>query len=376
MNDERRMTMDDNSPRSEAERNRQSALGAQHSALNTQHSALSTQHSTLNWNLIGHEWAVAALQRDIQDDRLRHAYLLAGTAGLGKRRLALAFTQALLCEKQAGCGECRPCKLVASGNHPDLLSIAPVVSGKTIKTEKITIDRIRELIKALTLKPAEAVRRVALITNFETASEEAANAFLKTLEEPPGKTVLILTTDNLESLLPTIRSRCEALMLRPLSTAVIRNALIERWRVPAERAELLAHLSGGRLGWAVNALGEGGQMLERREQRLEELGQLLSSSRAVRFAYAEALAKDREALQETLDLWLGWWRDVMLVAAGAETAPVNSDQLPILRNVAEAVGLNTASQSVAAIQRTISLLPRNINARLALEVLMLDLPRL
>ncbi len=332
--------------------------------------------TSANWNLIGHEWAVASLQRDIHDNRLRHAYLITGPAGLGKRTLATAFVKALLCEKHTGCGECRPCKLVATGNHPDVISVAPLVSGKTIKTEKIAIDRIRELIKTLSLKPSEAARRIAFVTNFETANEEASNAFLKTLEEPPGDAMLILTTDNAESLLPTIRSRCETLTLRPLPAAVIRDALVQRWGVPVERAELLAHLSGGRLGWAVNAVGDDGQLLERREQRLEELMQLLSSPRTVRFAYADTLAKDREAMRETLDLWLGWWRDVMLVASNAETAPINSDQQPGIHHAAEKIGLDSAAQAVETIQRTIALFPRNINARLALEVLMLDLPRI
>jgi len=329
-----------------------------------------------NWNLIGHDWAVAALQRDIDSERLRHAYLIAGPAGLGKRTLALAFIRALLCEQHSGCGECRPCKRLASGNHPDVISVAPLISGKTIKTEKITIDRIRELIKALSLKPAEATRHIALVTNFETANEEAANAFLKTLEEPPGDAILLLTTDQAEALLPTIRSRCELLTLRPLPAALIGEALIDRWGVPPERAQLLAHLSGGRLGWAVSASEAEGQTLERREQRLTELDQLLSSSRAKRFAYAEALAKDRDALRETLDLWLCWWRDVMLVAAGARTTPVNSDQLPALHRAAEALGPAAAAQTVEAVQRTLALLPRNINARLAVEVLLLDLPKI
>jgi DNA polymerase-3 subunit delta' len=331
---------------------------------------------TPTWNILGHERAVAALARDIQDDRLRHAYLIGGPAGVGKRTLALAFIRALLCESHTGEDDCRACRLLLSGNHPDLVSVAPVVSGKTIKTEKITVDRIRELIKTLSLKPVESSRHVALITNFETANEEASNAFLKTLEEPPGDAILILTADNLEALLPTIRSRCELVSLRPLPAGTIREALAQRWAVPAERAELLAHLSGGRLGWAVKAIGDDGQLLERRDQRLEELRQLLSSPNTARFAYAESLSRDRETMKETLELWLGWWRDVLIMAAGSAAAAVNRDQVEALRRTADSVGLDSAARAVEAIQRTLDLLPRNINARLALEVLLLDLPRL
>ncbi|MBI2976396.1 MAG: DNA polymerase III subunit delta' [Chloroflexi bacterium] len=326
-----------------------------------------------HWNIVGHARAVAALNRDLHTDRLRHAYLFAGPAAVGKRTLALAFIQAILCDTRAACGHCRPCRLVQSGNHPDVITVAPVVSGKTIRTEKITIDRIRELNRALSLKPVEAARRIGLVTNFETANDEAANAFLKTLEEPPGNALLILTTDSPELLLPTITSRCEAVTLRPVPLAALRQALTERWRAPAERADLLARLSGGRPGWAVAATES---TFERRRQRLDDLQQLLPAARSARFAYAEGLAKDRAALRETLELWLSWWRDVLLVASGASALPVNSDQVEALRRVAAILGLDSAAQAVAAVQRALAALSRNANARLAMEVLLLDLPKL
>jgi DNA polymerase-3 subunit delta' len=332
---------------------------------------------TNNWNLIGHQWAVISLSRDIVSGRLRHAYLFAGPAGVGKWTLATAFIQAILCERDEGepCGECRSCKLIAHGAHPDVLTVAPLVSGKIIKTEKIGVDRIRELIRALSLKPVEAPRRVALLTNFETANDEAANAFLKTLEEPPGQAMLILTTDQPDALLPTILSRCEVITLRPAPTAEIQEALVERWKVSSERAELLAHLSGGRLGWAVSAASDD-EVLERRTEQLNKLREMLSASRTARFAFAEALSRDREALKDTLELWLGWWRDVMLMASNAESQLLNLDQTESLRRAAEKIGLASAAQAVEAVQRTISILARNANARLALEVLLLDLPRL
>lgn len=330
-----------------------------------------------NWNLIGHEWIVASLARDILSGRLRHAYLIAGPSSVGKRALASAFIQALLCEQaEKPCGECRPCKLVSHGNHPDVILVVPALSGERIKAEKIKVEPIRDLINALALKPVEAVRRIALITNFELISERTSNTLLKTLEEPPGQAIIILTTDSPEALLPTITSRCEIITLRPLPVALVEQALTERWHVPAEHAELLARLSGGRLGWAVTAANDGDGTIARREERMAELRALLSGSRAARFAYAESLSKDREALRETLDLWRGWWRDVLLIASGAVTPPVNSDQLASLRRAAEKTGLESARRAVEAVQKTIGLLPRNINARLAAEVLLLDLPRL
>jgi DNA polymerase-3 subunit delta' len=329
-----------------------------------------------NWNILGHEWAVTALQRDIQQKRVRHAYLIAGPAGIGKRTLAMAFIQALMCEKGTGCGECRACKLILHQNHPDVMIVKPVVSGERIKTEKILVDRIRdELIVPITRKPVEGRYRIGFVPNFEAANENAANAFLKTLEEPPEYAVLILTTDDLESLLPTIRSRCEVVNLRTLPTPLIKEALIERWRTAPEEADLLAHLSGGRMGWAVTALSDAGQLLERRAQRLEELGEVLQGSRTERFAYAATLASDRESLKETLDFWLTWWRDVLLLAANPQAAPLNRDQTLSIKQAADVFGLDTAARAVEAIQKTVAMLPRNVNARLAVEVLMLELPK-
>jgi DNA polymerase-3 subunit delta' len=330
----------------------------------------------MNWNLVGHEHAVNSLMRALKTDRLRHAYLIAGAAGVGKRTLAMAFIKAVLCQNtDAPCGErseCRSCKLIDAGNHPDVITLAPLVSGKVIKTEKIVVDRIRELIRALNLKPVEASRKVALITNFETANEESSNAFLKTLEEPPGNALLILTTDIPEMLLETIKSRCEMILLKPLPTLMIQNALTSRWSMSGDRAELLARLSGGRLGWAVTA---DESILERREQRLDELYDVIHGSRLQRFAYAEKLYRDRDLMKEALDLWIGWWRDVMLIASNATTPPINIDQLEALQRTAAHVGLDASSKVVDSIQRTTIALMRNANARLALEVLLLEMPR-
>ncbi len=330
----------------------------------------------MNWNLIGHEHEVNSLRRDLKTDRLRHAYLIAGPAGVGKRTLAVAFIKALLCQSaDAPCGVCRSCKLIDAGNHPDVIKVTPAVGAKArfVKIEKIAIEPIRDLINGLSLKPVESKRRIGFITNFETVGVGAANAFLKTLEEPPGNAMLIVTTDDLDMLLPTIISRCEVINLKLLPRLMIQNALTNRWHIPNDRAELLARLSGGRLGWAVMA---DESILERREQRLNELQSLISGSRVQRFAYAEKLYRDRELMKEALDLWLSWWRDVMLLASSATTSPINIDQIDVLQRTAEQVGLDVSSKVVDSIQRTNAALLRNANARLALEVLLLEMPKI
>ena len=335
-------------------------------------------NTLMPWNLLGHEWAVTMLQRDLAHDRLRHAYLFTGPEGVGKRTLAAEFARSLLCSAaDPPCGQCRHCTLAAKGAHSDLLTVAPVESGKRVRAEKIKIEPVRQLIYDLTLKPVEAKRRVAWLLQFDAANDAAMNAFLKTLEEPPANVVILLTAEGADGLLPTIVSRCEVLALRPLPLAAVRDALITRFMVSAERAELLAHLSGGRLGWAVR-MSQDESALEARAQKLDDLAALLRASRVDRFAFAERLAREGslDRIQDTLDLWVTFWRDVLLASASTTVPLTNLDRAGQIQALAQSIPPAAARQSLAAIRRTGELLEKNVNTRLALEVLLLDWPRL
>jgi len=330
------------------------------------------------WNLIGHTWAVEMLQRDLAHERVRHAYLFTGPAGLGKRTLIAEFARALLCSSpDSPCGQCRHCQLAAKGSHPDLLTIAPEISGKRVRAEKIKIEPVRQLIYDLSLKPIEAKRRVARLLRFDAANIETMNAFLKTLEEPPGNAVILLTAERADDLLPTIVSRCEVIALRPLPLETVRDALITQWLVPAEQSDLLAHLSGGRLGWAVR-MHEDKDALDARAQKLDDLRRLLGGTRVERFAYADQLSRagSLDRIQDTLDLWLSFWRDILLASAQTSAPLTNPDRETEIHGLAQTLSPAVASQALTALRRTSELLEKNVNTRLALEVMLLDWPRL
>jgi DNA polymerase-3 subunit delta' len=237
----------------------------------------------------------------------------------------------------------------------------------------LKVDQVREVRRTLALKPYQARYRVALFLRFQEASEGAANALLKTLEEAPEYAVLILTADSPEQLLPTITSRCEVLRLRPLSIETIQVHLQAHGADP-EKARLIAHVSGGRPGYALQLLRDE-SALEFRAERLADLRHLLSSSRVQKFDYAEKMAKDKETMRQTLLVWLSYWRDVLLRASGAKTNIANIDQEETLTTLARRLEMGRAKQVVTGMEMALKRLERNINPRLLAEVLLLDLPQ-
>ena len=324
--------------------------------------------------MIGHQWAVDLLAAHVAHGRERHAYLITGPQGVGRRTLALRFAQGLNCLKPPTpgqpCRKCSACKRFEVMQHPDLMVVEAEHEGEVLR-----IDQVRELQHTLSLSPYEARYRVALILRFEEAHTSAANAMLKTLEEPPPQVVVILTAKSVESLLPTIASRCEVIRLRPLPLNETSRGLQVIKGIPQENADKLAHISGGRPGYAIR-LFEQPKLLEQRQSFVEELVQLLACSRGERFAFASGRVKDREELRSELQVWLTFWRDVLICATGIPDTITNQDYLTPLKSLANDIGLNKAQFYVRAVESTMDRIDRNVNSRLALEVLLMDFPRI
>lgn len=321
-----------------------------------------------SWNIVGHDWAVDLLSRRLDAGRIGHAYLFAGPAGIGKALFARRLAQAVNCTGETPpCGVCRSCDLIARGQHPDLHLIEP-------DNDRIRIEAIRDLQNALSMSPFEARYRIAVIHQLDRAVPAAMDALLKTLEEPPSMSKLILTADVGETLLPTIVSRCQVISLRPVPAAEIESALTAHFDLPADAAASLARLSGGRPGWAIRA-AESPESQTEHTQILDVLVGLLRSNRAARFAYAEELAR-YDNLKSVLELWQSWWRDVMLLAEGCRVDPIHADRADELNEVAYAAGPEAARRALIAVRDTIHALSRNANSRLALEVMLLDFPYL
>jgi DNA polymerase-3 subunit delta' len=328
---------------------------------------------TNNWNLLGHDWAVDMLQQHVIRGTMRHAYLFTGSRGVGRRSLALAFARSLTClhppAPGAFCGECRNCRQIAAMQHPDLFVIQAEKEGGTLK-----VEQIRDLRKSVLLSPYQAKYKIILLLRFQEANSSAANALLKTLEEAPGKVILLLTANNTEDLLPTIVSRCEVLRLRPLPVAQLENYLRRRG-ADEDRARFIAHLSAGRPGYALHLLNDEESLTFRRE-RIDEFAALLNASRVARFSYAEKMTKNKEEFRRTLLIWLSIWRDVMLSAAGDSESVVNIDQRELIAALAQTLSLRAAKKLLTATENGITQLRHNVNARLLAEVLLLDFPQI
>ncbi len=334
----------------------------------------------MDWDILGHEWAAELLEQHIARQEVRHAYLLTGAPGIGRRSLALRFAQALNClnppEPGQPCGACRMCTRIAAMQQADLTVVQALdEDGNPKEGGNLKIDQIRDIQHSLALAPYEARYRVALVLRFQEANANAQNAFLKTLEEPPEKAILLLTANSDESLLPTISSRCEVLRLRPLAVEQLETALQARWDVDVAQARLLAHLAGGRTGYALRLLRDPAE-LETRQSRLEDLLHLLKANRRQRFAYVEQELKDRESARKVFQVWLSFWRDVLLCAAGSDTPLTNVDRAQEAQDLAQRFDLPYARARLSDLERALQRLDANVNSRLLAEVLLLDWPRI
>lgn len=333
---------------------------------------------THNWTVWGHDWAVEFLRTSLKNGRNRHAYLITGTNNIGKNQLAHAFAMALNCTHDDPdthpCGECRSCRLIYSGNHPDML-----YSERDERTGRLKIEAIRDVMRLISLKPYDSRFRVAIFEGFDHAAPRVQDALLKTLEEPPSHAVLILLAESTENIMPTITSRCQIVPLRPVPQDQV-QAHLQLHGAEEEKATLLARLSSGRIGWALTALKDEVVMQER-EDMLNMLTDAIYGNRVRRFEIAAELEKvarkDNTAIRYLLETWQTYWRDVLLMSQNSPVKPCNSDRLVEIQQVVQRLYPEDALKALQATRKMLNeTIKTNANIRMAFEVMFLDYPGL
>ena len=352
-------------------------------------------------DIIGQEMAVSLLTRALEQGA-SHAYLFSGPAGVGKTEAALAFAAGLACPN-GGCGDCATCHRVQEGLHPDIEIIAP--EGNFIRKEEIT-----EINLHAAYRPYEARAKVYIFLEADNFNTEAANAFLKTLEEPPGHVHFILVTDRPERLLPTIASRCQMVSFSSVAARAVTEDLSRRFGLRPEEAALLARVSGGNLSYARELATSDGARRQRDvlldlARDLPRAG-LLDTEIALDDAIASVESRDGEVapviraelkqalewagdartrkwlekrseekikrqqrrlrtqgLQTLTRVFAGWYRDLALVSVGAEDGVLNQDRLDELRAAVRPGGVRAYASAVGAVQRAEVRLRYNVDAR-------------
>lgn len=313
-------------------------------------------------DIAGQDVPISILKRSLAAGRLAHAYLFEGVEGCGKKATALALIEAVFCGKEEGCGTCSSCRKMASIQHPDLHLIEP--EGAFIK-----IDQIRSLQKELAYRPFEAPKKACIIDGAERLNQAAGNALLKTLEEPAGNALIILVTSQPSGVLPTILSRCQRLVFHGLSEEVLTSCLIKNG-MDSESAHLSASLAGGSMKTAVE-IGKGA-VLPERKQLLTRLFSLSLDDITPLFLAAEELAAEKEKSIELLEVLTSFLRDILLHQAGSSDI-VNTDLLPLLEAQTKTLSSEKVMDKLQHVAATRIALLRNVNTRLALEVLFMRL---
>jgi DNA polymerase-3 subunit delta' len=355
-------------------------------------------------DIIGQQMAVSLLTRALEQGA-SHAYLFSGPPGVGKTDAALAFAAGLACP-EGGCGSCTTCRRVREGLHPDIEIVAP--EGNFIRKEEIT-----EINLHAAYRPYEARAKVYIFLEADSFNTEAANAFLKTLEEPPGHVHFILVTDRPEHLLPTIASRCQLVSFSLVATSAIAADLSTRWGVKPEEARLVARVAGGNLSYARElatsdtarrqrdtlldlardlpqaglldtevALDEamasvesrGGEVVPEIKAELKRALEWAGDARTRK--WLEKRSEDKikrqqrrlrtQGLQTLTRVMSGWYRDLALVSVGAQDAILNQDRLSELQTIAHADGLEAYTEAVGAVRRAEERLRYNVDARCAI----------
>jgi DNA polymerase-3 subunit delta' len=320
-------------------------------------------------NIIGQSLLVGKMEQILTGGRIVHAYLFTGPAGSGKKTLSSLFAQALICEGQGDkpCNTCRTCRQFLAGSHPDVLWIR-----KPEDKTGIGVEQIRDMQTEIKVKPFQAGRRVCFIENAHLMTEQAQNALLKTLEEPPPFTLLILLADNSNALLPTILSRCQAFRVGCMAREEVARILISRLSLSHEEAMTYAALSQGIPGRALTLASDEG--FRENRDRLTAGVNLAAGGAPYRILELYGAFKDNKAnADDLLDILALWFRDLLILKeTGNKSLVINQDKISWLQKQLSSFTSRELKDMIENIEQSRRILKSNGNYQLTIENMLLN----
>lgn len=318
--------------------------------------------------IIGHDQIKEHFQKAIEYNKVSHAYILTGEAGMGRKSLANAFALTLLCEKGKSepCMECHACKQVLSGSHPDLIYVSHEKPGT------IGVDDIRKQINdTIMIRPYSSYYKVYIVDEAEKMTQQAQNALLKTIEEPPSYAVILLLTTNQEAFLPTILSRCVQLKLKPLRDFTVKKYLMDTLHVEESDADIYAAFARGNLGKAISLASSEvfkllhGEMLHLLKHVKEmDISELLD--------YIRKMKEENLDIYECLDFMQLWYRDVLLYKVARDMNQlIFKDEYSSINGIGQKCSYEGLEKILEAIDKARVRLDANVNMELAMELMLL-----
>ena len=320
--------------------------------------------------VVGHKDIIQYIQTAVKQEKVSHAYILNGERGAGKKLLANLFAMTLECEKggEHPCYECHTCRQIESDNCPDVIKVTHE------KPNTISVDDVRTQINNdIMIKPYGAKYKIYIIPDADMLSVQAQNALLKTIEEPPEYAVIFLLTENADSLLATIRSRCVILKLKNIKDKLIRKYLMEQMELPDYRADICTSFAQGNMGRAI-MLATSEHFNEIKEETIQILKYINEMDLTELMQAIKRLEGYKIKITDCLDLIMVWYRDVLLYKATKDVnGVIFKDQLKYIKNQANKSSYEGIEQILDALEKAKARLKANVNFELVMELLLLTI---
>lgn len=321
-------------------------------------------------DVVGHKDILKYISSAVENNRVSHAYILNGERGSGKKMLANLFAMTLLCETgdNEPCGKCHSCKQAESGNHPDIIRVTHE------KPNSISVDDIRTQVNnTVDIKPYQGPYKVYIIPQADMMTPQAQNAILKTIEEPPSYAVFLLLTENAETLLPTINSRCVMLKLRNIKDTLIKKYLMENLEIPDYKADMCTAFAQGNMGRAI-MLANSNHFNEIREEAVQLLKHISEMELNEIVAAVKNISVYKLEITDYLDIIMIWYRDVLLYKATKEIDKVVfKDQLQSIKEQARKSSYEGIELILESLEKAKARLKANVNFDLVMELLFLTI---